>query len=399
MKQLTSWVSIFVLISILLNCGKDKPLPTGYSDIIGGKEGQIADTLIVQEQGNEIFYSRLINTGSSDNLLLGSYQHYHSAIYLKFDNLPDSVQIHSAKLYLTKASIDSTLSGSTQPFTVDFYHAKYEWENDQDPEQYLDQLPFNDLPFQSAEITTPDTLNTIAIELDTLVVSDWADTLSGLANYGFWLDSPDLEGINNYYSVQNMDVSVIPQLQLIFTITDSASQVLDTTIVYATKDAFLAPDTSEVLSNLDPDFFYIGKGLAFRSFLKFNLTGLDTTIHLNRALMEVVINRANSIQNISSASDIIIYRMEEETRIKNQVNENPTTSSYAGTLTDSTIIFDVTRTVQGWIGNNYVNNGFLVRSMNEQETLSRTAFYSSISSTEFQPKLYLYYTLPSKKEF
>lgn len=397
MKQLMWGVSALALILIFLNCGKEKPLPTGYSDIFGDKEGQILDTLLVQESGTEAFYSRLINTGAAASLLLGNYQNYHSAIYMKFGKLPDGARVHTAKLYLTKNPVDSTLSGPDQTFTIYFYHAKYDWKNDQDPEQYLDQLPFNDLPFQTATIT-PAMIDTIVIELDALVVTDWADTSSGLINYGFWMDS-NLEGINGYYSINNADLALQPRLELIYTVTDTTGNVRDTTTVYATTDAFLTPDTGAVLTNLDRNYFFIGKELAFRSFLKFDLSRLDTTLHLNRALMEIVINKDNSIGKVSNASDIIIFRKDEDLKDKKIVNENPSTSSYAGTLVADTLSFDVTRTVQGWIGKNFPNYGFLVRSLNEEQTISRIAFHSTISSIELQPRLYLYYTLPPKQEF
>jgi hypothetical protein len=89
----------------------------------------------------------------------------------------------------------------------------------------------------------------------------------------------------------------------------------------------------------------------------------------------------------------------EDSWEKDVVTENPVSSSYAGSLLDSTLTFDVTPTIQGWIGNNYKNNGFLVRSFSEEQTLGRVAFYATRSSVDFQPKLYLYYTISAKQEF
>lgn len=398
MRHLTWWVSAFVLTLLFFNCAKDKPLPTGYSDIVGNKEGLVADTLIVKQKDQETYYSRLINTGSGAYLMLGNYQNYHSSIYLKFSSLPNRIEAHSAKLYLTKSTIDSALLGPSQTFTADIYHARYDWANDQDPEQYLDQLPFNDAAFQTVMIV-PETSTRIEIELDTTVVSEWSDSTSGPVNYGFWIKSPDLEGINSYYSTENSDLTLVPQLQLIYTFVDSTSKILDTTTVYANLDAFLTPDTAAVLSALDPDYFYIGKGFAFRSFLQFDLSNLDSTIYVNRALMEIVMNKANSTQNISNVGDIIIFRQAEESREKNIVNENPATTSYVATVTDSTLTFDVTRTIQDWIDYDYPKYGFLIRSLNEQQTLSRVAFYSSKADSELRPRLFLYYTLPTKQEF
>ena len=404
MKQLTWWGSIVTLIVIFLSCGKEKPLPTGYSDIYGDKEGVIAaDTLLLQS-GTEEFYNRLINTGSGTNLLLGTFQNYHSVIYLKFENFPDSSQVHSAVLWLTKSPFDSTFLNTDQQLTADINLAEFDWNNELDPEQYIDQLPFQNQPFQTVPVTF-DTLDQIEIELDTLLVTQWTDSTSSLTNYGIWIDSPDAEFINSFYSTENSEFSVKPQLQLDYTFTDSTGQVRDTTTVYATMDAFLLLNSEFQLLNIEKDLkldtscFYIGKGFAFRSFLKFDLNSLDTTAHLNRALMEIVINKANSIRNAAGASDCRIYRVEGDSWAKNDVNEYPATASYAATLTDSTLIFDVTPTIQGWIGNNYPNYGFLVRSINEEQTLARVAFYSSKTNPEFQPRLYLYYTLPPKQEF
>jgi len=399
MKQVTGWVSALVLILIFFNCGKDKPLPTGYSDIFGDKEGQVLDTLIVKQDGRETYYSRLINTGAGTNLLLGNYQGYHSAIYMKFGNLPDSAVVHSAKLYLIKSSIDSILLASNQDFTLDQYHAEFEWDNDEDPEQYLGNLPFNGIPFKTV-IAKIDTSDKIEIELDTLVVSDWSDTTSGIMNNGFWMYSEDLQNIFSCYSTENTDNALRPQLELIYTFTDTTGKIRDTTTVYATNDAFLIPDTGAVTQNLVPGHFYTGKGLAFRSFVKFDLSGYDTTIHVNRALMEIVIDKDQSIGSISQAIDIVIFRKAEESRAKHDVEEAPETSYYLGTLNADTLIFDVTQTVQYWIGNKFPNYGFLARSLEEDETLSRIAFYSSESGIiEQQPRLFLYYTIPPRQQF
>ena len=396
MKHFSWWISALVLILFLLTCAKDKPLPTGYSDIFGNREGQIADTLIVQEQGSETYYSRLINTGLGANLLIGNYQNYASAIYMKFGLLPDSAQVHSAKLYLYRSSTDSTMLTSNQTFNLNLHHSNFEWDYDGDPEQYLNQLPFTSGSFQNV-IAAIDTSDTIAIDLDTLVVSDWADTTSGLPNNGFWMISDDLQGILSFYSAENGNTGLKPALKLIYTITDSTGDVRDTTTVYATDDAFLIPDTTSALNNIDPNDFYIGKGLGFRSFIKFDLSGFDTTIHINRARMEIVINQDNSIGNVLNAIDFVIFRKEEESNSKSDVNEFPATSTYGGTLVADTLIIDVTQTIQGWIGNSYPNYGFLVRSFNEERAISRTAFYSSKSSEELQPRLYLYFSTPPKQ--
>ncbi|MDZ7264166.1 MAG: DNRLRE domain-containing protein, partial [candidate division KSB1 bacterium] len=64
-----------------------------------------------------------------------------------------------------------------------------------------------------------------------------------------------------------------------------------------------------------------------------------------------------------------------------------------------TLTFDITATVQGWIGQKNPNYGLLVRSAAEATTIGRVAFYSSKTQSAFQPKLELYYSLPPQQEF
>jgi len=397
MKNLTWLVVLAMTLALLFSCQKEKPLPTGYAVVIGDREGVIADSLFKQKSGTEEYFSRLINTGTSTNLILGEIYNYHSAIYLMFEDLPLGSQIHSATLKLTNKSIDSILVQTSHPFTANFYLAEYKWENDQDPEQYIDQLPFNKLPFQTTTIT-PDTIDEVEIELDTLIVQEWVDTTSSQTNYGIWIDSPDADFLNNYYSIENQIFDSAPQLELVYTMIEDSEQKLDTSIFVATGDAFLLLNNEDDL-NLNKDHIYIGKGFAFRSFIKFNLEAFDTTIHVNRSTLELTINKNNSVGSTYNALDCIIYRVDTESWNKGEVNETPETSSYLGTLTDSTLTFDVTATVQAWLGTRYPNYGFLIRSLDESTIISRISFYSTKTNEEFQPRLHIYYTLSPELEF
>lgn len=394
-------ISSIVLITLLiiLNCGKEKPLPTAYDQIFGNREGAIVDTVLFQASNTEQFYSRLVNAGAASNLLLGKYDNYESAVYLKFVNLPDSGQIHSAKLKLSViekiGTTDSTYWTLAHPYVTEFFLSDFDWDNTQDPEQYLPQLPFNNSRLQSA-IFEEDSSKQIEVELDTVTVQGWVD--STIVNHGFWMRSPESEFVSSFYSRDISDPNLVPTLELIYSFRDSTGIKRDTIKVYSGPDAFLILNSTENL-NLDKDFFYIGKGIAFRSFIKFDLQGLDSTIHVNRALLKIVVDKKNSIRNAFDASDCRIYRLEGASWIKGEVNEEPATGTYSGTQSDSTLTFDLSPSLHGMLGNKYPNYGFLVRSNNESATISRVAFYSSKAEIELQPRLFLYYTLPPKQEF
>ncbi|MDZ7265466.1 MAG: hypothetical protein ONB16_12830, partial [candidate division KSB1 bacterium] len=71
------WLVVALLALMLsFQCGKHKPLPTGYQLVYGDKEGLISDSTLTPIAGTEQFFSRIINTGGSGSLLLGNYANY-----------------------------------------------------------------------------------------------------------------------------------------------------------------------------------------------------------------------------------------------------------------------------------------------------------------------------------
>ena len=166
---------------------------------------------------------------------------------------------------------------------------------------------------------------------------------------------------------------------------------------YVSEDAFVLLNSEQDLT-LDPDLFYIGKGLAFHNIFEFDFNFFDTTAHINRALLELTTNQSNSIRNLAGISDAILYRLSEEWIEGNELTELEG-ASYSATVSDSLLIFDITASVQAMVDNKYENFGFFVKSTNEGETISRIAFYSSKSDSELQPKLHVYYSLPANQEF
>ena len=390
-----SWLIMTGTILILLSgCGKDKPLPGGYQQLIGTKEGESIDTVLVQEIGTEQFYTELVNTSESSELLFGNYQEYRTGIFFEFGALPDTVNVHSAELILQVkdrlAPGDSTYWDITRQATAKLFLADTNWTIETPPD------PTEELLLASYPLLS-DSVNEIAIPLDTTLVNQWIAEDSPYQDYGIWMESPDAEYMPVFYSYESLDFSVMPRLKLIFSYTDSTGSHQDTVSYYVSEDQFLILSGEQEL-NLDPDLFYIGKGVAFRSLIKFNFQLLDTTAHVNRALLKLTINCANSIRDKYGANECIIYRLTEPW-VQSSIPDDQETVSYMATLEDSTLTFDITPTIQAWLNNNYENYGFLVKSLGEGHTIGRVAFYSSTSDSVFQPKIYLYYTLPSEQEF
>lgn len=394
MRKLFLLLVSVILISALFNCEKNKPLASGYQLIYGNNEGVIVDTVLVQDVGTEKIYSKKVNTSGSTELLLGRYEEYNSGIYLRFDNIPDSVLIHSAELILhykdRTAPGDSSFWDVSHEATASAFLSDTTWDENTPP------ITNHDLLLNSFTIYS-DSMGAIEIELDSTLLNQWIEEGSATKGYGIWIENQDTDFMPIYHSRESNDIALMPKINLIYTITDSTSETRDTTNVYVSDDGFILLNSEQDL-NLDPNLFYIGRGLAFRNLIKFDLDSFDTTTHVNRAVLELTSNETYSIRNKSGIGNCAVNRLTEEW-IDGNVSDDQNSVTYNPSTSDSLLTFDITASIQGIFNKNHENFGFLVRSTSEGQTISRVAFYTSKSDSLLQPKIYLYYTLPPKQEF
>ena len=392
MKKISQLFISTLLMIVVVGCGKNKPLPGSYERIMGNTEGTIADTVLTLETGSEKYYSKLINTSDSNELLLGNYEQYKSGIYLQFVTPGDSLHIKSADLVLSvkgkTAPGDSSLWDSSPQATVNVFLADTSWDETNPPTKDWS------LQLSSATIYS-DSTHDISIALDSTLLNQWNDDESNLNNFGFWLESEETRFMQIYHSFESLDTKIMPRMNLSYSYVDSQGVTIDTNkVIYVSDDAFVLLNSEQDL-NLDADLLYIGKGLAFHDVFKFSFDFLDSTIHINRAMMELTINKSNSIRELAYLDDAILYGLSEEWTEGTEIDEQKSLN-YMGTIADSLLIFNVTTTVQTVVDNKNENYGFFMKSQHEEETISRIAFYSSKSNFDLQPKLKIYYSTPTK---
>ncbi len=394
MRRFFLFLIISGLLILVFSCARENPLPGGYQKIIGNNEGAILDTVLVQQDRTEDWFTETVNTSYSSELLVGSYEQYRAGTYFVFTNLPDTVTIHSAEL---KLNIKNRLTQNDTSFwhtpheaTIKFYLADTTWDKDNAP------IPDESL-LLSSYIYNSDSVNQITIPLDSAQINAWSAETSPIQHYGIWMQSPDAEFMISLHAHETLDVSTMPRMTMIFTIPDTSGGVRDTVTYYASRDGFILLNKKENLI-LNSEKLYIGKGIAFRNYLKFDLAGFDTTVHVNRAVLELTANAGNSIRDLFGVEDCIIYRLGEPWIVGN-INNDSLKASYGATVSDSILTFDVTPSLQGWISKNYENFGFLMESTYEYESIGRVAFYSSLADFELRPKIRLYYTLPPQQQF
>jgi len=307
---LSMGITLIILIS---SCAKDKSLPDGYNKIFGNNEGVVADTVIIQAEGTERSFSKVVDTESSTELLFGTGP-YRSGIYFKFEDLPDTAAIHSAELILNvKERIADGADTSFWNVSHQAYANAYFADiaiNEINPPHKDNDLLINTFTVYS------DSLGEITINLDSVQVNRWLTKGSAIQDYGIWLESFKSNFMAIYHSRESTEYTLLPQMKLIYTITDTAGSTRDTTYYYPKEDAFVLLNTVEDL-NLNPDYLYIGKGIVFRGFLKFDLGLFDTTTHINRAVLELTTDPEHSHPN-----SIMICSQKSGCTIQSPLNRN-----------------------------------------------------------------------------
>jgi hypothetical protein len=360
-------------------------------------EGAIADTVLTLEAGSEKSYSKFVETTDALNLLLGNYEQYKSGIFINFSDISDTITIDSARLVLSIkdriAPGDTTFWNVSHDAVINVYLADTTWDQSNPPQGDPGLL-------LSTTTIFSDSLDTLSIDLNSELVNQWVEQGSINNNYGIWLESPDADFMQIYYSVDYADATIIPRLNLYYHEKDSTgSDIINSKVKYASEDNFVLLN-NELDLNLDPNLIYLGKGLTFYNNLNFSLSLFDTTIHINRALLELTINKEYSIRDLSGLSDAYLYRQAVEWIDGVEIDQTEGLgTSYPATVTDSTISFSIAPSIQAISTNTYENYGFFFKLTSEDQTISRIAFYSSKSDFELQPKIKIYYSTPAKQEF
>jgi len=382
---------LFLLLFLLFNCSKEKYLPLD-------KEGnEVVETTIFQPDNSNFYFSVKENTGSSSHLLLGkAVDEYTSRILLQFDSFPDSVIIDSARIVLYSQEI---LGDSVGFFQAQMYRILSEWDETEVLNWTQPELSFDSsYVLSTADIfPTASDSDSIVFQLDPALVQQWTDTTIVDGNYGVWIDCEGVSSfIKDFYSSESGTGTKRPKIKIVYhqeSLPDSSLS----TFLYASQDAFI------IIANLklDDQYLYIGKGIAFHSFINFDISNIiDSTATINKADLRLIINRDNSIFDASRVSDLRVMIVTSETHNPETITIDSTLSGFTGSVLEDTVSVDIRWLVQYWSSKNadFPNYGLLLQSYYEGQTLARTAFYAANADSIRAPKIEVTYTMPPTDE-
>jgi len=386
------YVLLWLILLIVFNCVTDQNPP------LDPKNGnQIKEIVVLQPGGTDFFYQvDQTNTGSSSHLLLGKCKDEYSArILLQFNAFTDSAIVDSAKIVLYTQAL---LGDSSSSFDVSMYKIESPWDEKEvtywtDPELSFD----SSIVLSSANITSISSdSDSVAFILTPELVSNWMDSTSADTN-GVWIKCDGATFIKDFYSGESSSSSKRPKLKIKYR-KIGQEDTTRSTYSYPANDAFI------LLSNLnlDENFLYIGKGVPFRSYLKFDVESIiDSTATISRADLQLIVNQENSIFDASEANNLQLSRLTSESiEPETMTIDSALLYYYTPSVCKDTVTVNMRGLVQEWSSKNpdYTNYGLLLQSYSENLTLARSAFYSSIADSVYAPKLIITYTLPPDRE-
>ncbi len=396
--MIISTLKVFLAVVIVFLIGCDEP---------DGQIGSQVGILPGGEAVTEVFYADLDTsfavpptpTGGSQYLYVGEAYGVTAKTLIKFNRptLPESN--YSAKWRLVSSYVEMSFRGGIGDGANTQVEAKqldFVWTEH-------DSLDASMLP-AGTDMTVEEYFghgNTrmMRILLDSNWVADWLDTTRIDSGLTIMLQSPDavdrLRRLHSCAVSENWKTGNLkPRLFLFLTsrhVAGGAPQP-NTIEVFPSGDAFIATyDTTAGSTDL-----LIGSGVAYRSFIHFNLDLIDTTnyyVVVNRAVL--TLHRKQIVELLPVTKAIFPYALDGDSldigslrasELKSFISSTP-----VDTLSDEQEVV-ITSVVADWLLGKDANYWLTLLSGAEGYGIDRIAFHSAAGDTALDPRLTVYYT-------
>ena len=369
-------------------CDDHKSTPVG-SDVIDRDDWGAFQEIPPQSAARDSTCHATVSTHTSYLLLVGEWCGYKTKSLLKFEALPESVQVTSASLTLYTYDVIDTVT-PLQPFVAEsLWIVVSTLETDWDGSEITFDTPLSSTPVETVAVgRSPE--DTLTFSLPTEIVQAWIDET--VLNNGLLLDymgnSPGAQGegfIKEFYSTNTE--SVWPRLSIGWRADDTS----DTTVTSPTSDAFVVNREPEWPFDTRADRLMVGNGFAYRSLLHFSLgDSIPPEATVIRGLLTHFVDPEYSFFNSLSLG---IYA------VTGPSWENPTYDSDQIIWTtvsadEDSAVFTIHSLVQDWVSGVRPNYGLMVRSIYEDRGIASIVFHSSQSDPAKKPRLDVAYFTP-----
>ncbi|GBD94961.1 TGF-beta propeptide [bacterium BMS3Abin05] len=376
----TKFALILGLIGLIVGGCQSQKNPLSIEALQRKNLGEEKMTVI---QKIDSFQTKSLKTqmGKSSDLFLGNAEGYSTSILLKFGyfkSIPDTAQIDSALLRLNAVGVINPENQTELP--VDIYTAQSPWEETVvEPGDPAGQAA--GVPIVSTVLGTR-TGTYDSLSIPPKVVKGWQD--STIENNGLLLTAAAGKFIKSFYARENAEP---PNLLVFFRVNGAADSVL----IASEKDVSLV-QSSWVRPD---DRLIIGDGVGFTAYLKFSLPELPLTSTILRATLKLTVDTtASLIQEKRTYSLAKLMMKDEGGQLVPDSSEADTTRYDAG---KNSLSVNITNFVQKWVSEKQVNDGLRLSPYTPGSDLYRLAFFVNAPDSTLNPKVFIYYSIPSEK--
>ena len=388
MRMLHSFLLVCILI-LSLGCDERKSSPVGGEVIDREDLGQFGEVHI-QPASRDSVVQTTTSTFASPLLLVGEWSGYQTKSLLKFEVLPESVQVDTASVTLfTSGVIDAeTDFQSMVPDSLRIIVSLLETDWSADHVTFDTKLEYSAIETLAVGRSTDDSL-TFFLPTDT--VQAWVDET--VEKYGLLLsyeEEPSGEGfIKSFYAAHTENsLSLWPRLNITWSVSDTSDT---TVIVIPTADVFVVNRRIQWPFDTTTDRLMVGNGFVYRSLLLFNFEDSipdDATI-VNGDLTLYI----DGFFSFFNSLEMGIYAVTTPTWDNPEYDSTKVILSTVY-LEEEYVVFNIHSFIQDWVNGERPNYGLIVKSIREDRDISSFVFHSSQSEPDFGPKLDVVYVTP-----
>jgi hypothetical protein len=380
LPPLFAFFSLFVSI----HCSNDVPVSSRF-DLIGGHEVGRVKQDSVPAPVVDSTAGRIVNTGNSPILQLGTFNNIRSGFLIRFSSLPDSGTVaKSVALIMPTYGI----LGTGASFTATARLVTKDWaELSVTYDSVRSAIGVDDVATQTIAVTDTDS---VSIALSPGVVTDWMARRA--SNFGILLEATSA---NFAIQLNSRDSGNQPFLRLTYAINN-----VDTTrIIRPDRDAFVIIDSPPPPTGP----LYVSHGTGYNTLVKFDVSAFDSVATVNRAQLIFTVDSTNSLTT-GDGMFIQLYRLTTETNSLDPIAATQGAlfqvdgQKYV-TQKSTSVSFELGALVQAWLrppgdALRVENFGLLLLAITPSRDLQQIAFHSKDSNPGLAPRLRIDYTLP-----
>ncbi len=402
-SQFAAVFFLIVCLMITIACTDERGSPVGIFLIDDSFEGETPpDTVLYAVQDTS--FEEVVNTSYSPVFYVGKEGKTRVRTLLRFEGLPQADSVLSAVVKLRRASefTSSAFDVIAYPATAEWHVLDATWEIALIDEESGDTTKWDGGDYDLTEAGrfsfSGDEADTLfEMELDADLVESWIEDSD--QNNGIILVSSEEEsnpGFLSMVSRQSMDGVGEPTIELEYLSPENPDTIL-TTEILVNNDLFIYEYQDSDVRPEVPENLLLGAAPAFRTMLRFDLSGFDTTWTVIRADLSLYVADSTHLhEDLTVEAFAILSPWEGSDSEMDDTTLGITTVSPG----DSTVGLNMTGMVQLWALGDFENHGFIVKMGRLQNVLGHVELYGADhNSLDRRPSMKIYYHIPDDPPF